>query len=91
MGRHPKAAALYGLAARGRARPVTQETGASYGGVPVSRKKGLMKVMYRMHPRHVAALRSEAFRRAERRAMGRPDASEVLREIVEDWLEKREL
>jgi hypothetical protein len=54
------------------------------------RKKGLVKVMYRMHPRQAAALRAEAFRRAEKRPVGRPDASEVLREIVEAWLEKRE-
>ena len=54
------------------------------------RKKGLVKVMYRMHPRQAAALRAEAFRRAEERPVGRPDASEVLREIVDAWLEERE-
>lgn len=53
------------------------------------RKKGFVKVMYRMHPRHVAALRAEAFRRSEKLAVGRPDASEVLREIVDSWLDKR--
>jgi hypothetical protein len=45
--------------------------------------------MYRMHPRQVAALRAEAFRRSEKLAVGRPDASEVLREIVDAWLDKR--
>src|SRR6266540_3906534 len=53
------------------------------------RKKGFVKMMYRMHPRQVAALRAEAFRRAEKLTVGRPDASEVLREIVDAWLEKR--
>ena len=53
------------------------------------RKKGFVKVMYRMHPRQVAALRAEAFRRSEKLAVGRPDASEVLREIVDAWLDKR--
>jgi hypothetical protein len=90
MGRNPKAGAMHGIAAVGPARPVAQDADASCVATPVSRRKGLVKVMYRMHPRHVAALRTEAFRRAERRAMGRPDASEVLREIVEAWLEARD-
>jgi hypothetical protein len=51
---------------------------------------GFAKVMYRMHPRQVAALREEAFRRAEKLTVGRPDASKVLREIVEAWLVKRQ-
>jgi hypothetical protein len=53
-----------------------------------SRKKGLEKVMYRLEPRQIAALRSEAFRRAQERSTGRPDASEVLREVLDAWLSR---
>lgn len=55
---------------------------------PPSRKKGLEKVMYRLDPKQIQALRAEAFRRAEERGSGRPDASEVLREIVDAWIAK---
>ncbi len=94
---------LYGRAdmrkarkSRGGAHPPATKSGAEVSGAThtsgaspgVSRKKGFVKVMYRMHPRHAAALRAEAFRRAQERSVGRPDASEVLREIVDAWMEK---
>ena len=51
-------------------------------------KKGLEKVMYRLEPGQIRALRSEAFRRAQERGSGRPDASEVLRELVDVWMSR---
>jgi hypothetical protein len=35
------------------------------------------------------ALRTEAFRRAQERGSGRPDASEVLREALDAWMKRR--
>ena len=51
-------------------------------------KKGLEKVMYRLERGQIQALRAEAFKRAQERGSGRPDASEVLREIVAAWMGK---
>ncbi len=45
--------------------------------------------MYRLEPHQAQALRAEAFRRVQERGRGQPDASEVLRELVEGWLAKR--
>ena len=59
-----------------------------------SRKTDFEKVMYRLLPRQITALRAEAHRRAEvkrkteRVKVVREDASEVLREILEQWLAK---
>ena len=51
-------------------------------------KKGLEKVMYRLERGQIQALRAEAFKRAQERGSGRPDASEVLRELVAAWMGK---
>ena len=56
---------------------------------PASRKKGLEKVMYRLEPQQAQALRAEAFKRAQERGRGMPDASEVLRELIEAWMGRR--
>ena len=49
---------------------------------------GFKGVMYRMAPYQVTALRAEAFKRAEKAGSGRPDASEVVREIVDGWIKR---
>lgn len=54
------------------------------------RKKGLEKVLVRLEPRQAQALRAEAFRRAQERGKGQPDASEVLREALDEWLRRRQ-
>lgn len=43
-------------------------------------------VLYRVELRQAEALRDEAFRRAKQRGSGKPDASEVLREILDSWI-----
>jgi hypothetical protein len=48
--------------------------------------QAMKKVMYVLEERQIQALRAEAFRRAEERGRGSPDASEVLREVLEAWL-----
>jgi hypothetical protein len=45
--------------------------------------------MMTLDPEQLAALRAEAVRRAAARKSARPDASEVLREIVAAWMRKR--
>jgi hypothetical protein len=50
--------------------------------------KGLIKGAWTLSPEHVKALRAEAMRRAEARNSGKPDASEVLREVLDAWLKK---
>ncbi len=52
-------------------------------------KGGLVQVTVTLDPAHLEALRAEAARRARERKSGRPDASEVLREIVGAWLGRR--
>lgn len=52
-----------------------------------SRRKGLEKLMVRLRPDQAAALRAEAFRRAAATGSGQPDASEVLREILDGQLD----
>ncbi len=44
---------------------------------------------FRVERRHVAALREEALKRAQERGSGRLDTSEVLREILNEWMAKR--
>ncbi len=53
-------------------------------------KKGLRPALYRLRPDQIAALRREALRRAVERDSGKPDASEVLRELLDAWLAKSE-
>lgn len=48
--------------------------------------KGLEKVMVRLRPEQAAALRAEAFRRAAA-SFARPDASEIVREILDGKLD----
>ncbi len=50
---------------------------------------GMVKAQYVLERRHVQALRAEAFRRAEERGEGKPDASEVLRQVLNDWMKGR--
>ena len=52
-----------------------------------AQRKDLEKVMYRLRPDQIAALRDEAFRRAQKTGTGRPDASEVLREVLDGELD----
>ncbi len=52
-----------------------------------SRAKDLEKVMYRLRPDQIRALRVEASRRADKIGSGRPDASEVLREVLDGELD----
>ena len=47
-----------------------------------------VKAQYTLEERQVTALRSESLRRAAERPRGRPDASEVLREIIDAWIAK---
>ena len=56
-----------------------------------SRKKNLEKVMYRLRPDQVQALRRLAFERAQETGSGRPDASEVLRELIDGKLDPKAL
>ena len=44
-------------------------------------------VLYRVEPHQSEALRREAFQRATKRGSGKPDSSEVLREIIDAWIE----
>ena len=46
------------------------------------------KAQYTLDVRHIEALRAEAFRRAAERRTGDPDASEVLREVLDAWIAK---
>jgi hypothetical protein len=48
-------------------------------------KTGLMHVTVVVNPRHWELLRREAFKRAAEAGFGRPDASAVLREILDAW------
>ncbi len=56
---------------------------------PPSRAKGLEKAMFRLEPEQLEALRREALRRAGERGSMKPDASELVREAVADWLKRR--
>lgn len=51
-------------------------------------KGGLVHLTVVLDPRHVAALRAEAFRRAMEAESRKPDASAVLRELLDAWLAK---
>ncbi len=51
-------------------------------------KGGLVQVTVSLDPRHLAALRAEALRRAAAAGSGRLDASAVLRELLDAWLAK---
>lgn len=42
---------------------------------------------YRLRPDQIEALRREALRRAGARGSGKPDASELVRDAVDRWLE----
>ena len=52
------------------------------------RAKGREAVLVRFEPSQVKALRAEAFRRAAARGSGKPDASEVVREAVAEWMKR---
>jgi hypothetical protein len=52
-------------------------------------KKGFVKVMFSMDPRHLEELRREAARRMIERGAGRVDTSELVREAVEAWLRRQ--
>ena len=53
------------------------------------RKKGLQRVLFSIEPGQAKALRLEAFRRAAARGSGKPDASELVREAIADWLKRK--
>ncbi len=48
-----------------------------------------MQVTVSLDPRHWETLRREAFRRAAEAGFGKPDASAVLRELLDAWLAKQ--
>ena len=50
---------------------------------------GNVKVLVRITPEQDRALREEAFRRASEAGSRKPDGSEVLREVLEEWMMKR--
>jgi hypothetical protein len=50
---------------------------------------GNVKAMFTITPTQEKALREEAFRRAMERGSRKPDASEVLREVLDEWLKRR--
>jgi hypothetical protein len=50
---------------------------------------GNVKSLFRITPEQDKALRDEAFKRAAASGSRKPDASEVLREVLEDWLKRR--
>ncbi len=52
-------------------------------------KGGMTKALFTITPEQEAELRAEAFKRATARGSGRPDASEVVREILAAWMKKR--
>jgi hypothetical protein len=52
-----------------------------------ARQERLEAVLYRVTAEQRRALNAKAFRRAEERGSGKPDASEVLREVLQAWLE----
>jgi hypothetical protein len=51
-------------------------------------KKGLKLVGVRLRPDQIRDLRREARRRAEERDSGKPDSSEIIRELLDAWLSK---
>ncbi len=50
-------------------------------------KKGLKLAGFRLRPDQIKALRREARRRAEERDVTQADASEIVREAIDAWLE----
>ena len=50
---------------------------------------GRLKFMVVLDPAHVEALQGEALRRAQAAGSLRPDASAVLREVLDAWLKRR--
>lgn len=50
---------------------------------------GNVKAMVVITPAQDRALREEAFKRAQAAGLTRPDASAVLREVLDAWLAKR--
>jgi hypothetical protein len=61
---------------------------ASFRPVPRRTKLGLVIKPFTIDPRHWEALRREAFKRAADAGSGKPDASAVLREILDAWIAK---
>ncbi len=52
-------------------------------------KGGNVKALFTISPEHEKALRDEALRRAYAVRSAKPDASAVLREILDGWLQAR--
>lgn len=50
---------------------------------------GNVKALFTIAPEHEKALREEAFRRAAAAGSRKPDASAVLREVLDAWLRRR--
>ncbi len=51
-------------------------------------RRGLIKTVVSMEPRHLEALRAEARRRMMERKVRRIDTSEIVREAIEFWLKR---
>ncbi len=57
--------------------------------VPRRTKQGFLVKPFTISPHQWEALRREAFRRAADVGSGKPDASAVLREILDTWVAKQ--
>ncbi len=53
------------------------------------RAKGLQRLVVRLEPAQVQALKAEALKRAQAIGSMKPDASELVREAVAAWLKRR--
>ncbi len=52
-------------------------------------KGGNVKALFTITPKQERALRDEAFERARAAGSAKPDASAVLREVLDAWLARR--
>lgn len=74
---------MLSMASEGKKRGLVRSR--TLGAVPPP-KKGLKLAGFRLRPDQLAALRSEARKRATARESMKPDASELVREAVDQWL-----
>ncbi len=51
--------------------------------------KGLERLVVRLEPAQIQALKAEALRRANERGSMQPDASELVREALVLWMKRR--
>jgi hypothetical protein len=58
-------------------------------GSKVGKRSGFIKTLFSLRPEHVAEIRAEARRRADETGAFRPDASAVLRGLLDQWMKRR--